>query len=156
MTQIFHMQPMIFNPLSVTSILNYAKFTNGDLLIISLKCKGYIRKILIFCVLINLNLIWKYHISHNTSKISKIIGITSRLRDFVTPNTLLIIYWPLIHPYLSYGFTMWGQAAQTYLNQILVLQTRALLLIYFALYWSHAIPLFVSSWSLPITFLQSF
>ena len=45
------MQPMIFSPLSVTSKLNYVKFTNGDLLlliiIIMLKCKGYICKILL-------------------------------------------------------------------------------------------------------------
>ena len=99
-------------------------------------------------MLIDLNLIWKYHIPLITSKISKLIGIISRLRHFVTTNTLLTLYRPLILPYLSYGFTVWVQAAQTYLNQILVLQKHALYLIYFAFYWSHAIPLFVSSWSM--------
>ena len=40
------MEAMIFNPLSVISKLNYVKLTNGDLLIIMLKCKRYICKIL--------------------------------------------------------------------------------------------------------------
>ena len=48
---------------------------------------------------------------------------------------------------------MWGHAAQTYINQILVLQKRALRLIYFTSYRSHAIPLFISSNTIPINML---
>ena len=95
-------------------------------------------------VLIDSNLSWKYHIGHITSKISKAIGIISRLRYYVPTNTLLTIYRSLIFPYLSYGIAVWGQAAQTYVSQVLALQKRALCFIYFAPYRSHAIPLFVS------------
>ena len=49
---------------------------------------------------------------------------------------------------------MWRQAPRTYLNQILVLQKSALRLTYFAPYRYHAIPLFVSSCSLPITLIH--
>lgn len=95
------------------------------LLIIMLKCKGYICKTLL-CI-DRFESYLKYHISHITSKIHiKIIGIIGRLRHFVTTNTLLTIYRPLILPYLSYCFAVWGQAAQTYLNQILVVQKHAL------------------------------
>ena len=45
------------------------------------------------------------------------------------------------------------QAPQIYLNQILVLQKRALRLIYFAPYRSSAVSLFVSSGCLPISLL---
>ena len=48
---------------------------------------------------------------------------------------------------------MRGHAAQTYINQILVLQKRALRLIYFTSYRSHAIPLFISSNTIPINML---
>ena len=77
----------------------------------------------------------------------------ARLRPFVPTSTLITLYRSLIFPHLSYGIAVWGQAAQTYLNQILFLQKRALRLIYFAPYGSHAIPLFLSSSSIPINAL---
>ena len=103
--------------------------------------------------LIDSNLTWKYHISYITSKISKTIGVIARLRHFVPSSTLLTLYRSLVSPYLLYGLTVWGQAPQIYLNQILVLQKRALRLIYFAPYRSSAVPLFVSSGCLPIGLL---
>ena len=104
-------------------------------------------------ILIDSNLTWKYHISYITSKISKTIGVIARLRHFVPSSTLLTLYRSLVSPYLLYGLTVWGQAPQIYLNQILVLQKRALRLIYFAPYRSSAVPLFVSSGCLPIGLL---
>ena len=106
-------------------------------------------------ILIDSNLTWKYHISYITSKISKTIGVIARLRHFaiVPTSTLLTLYRSLLSPYLLYGLTVWGQAPQIYHNQILVLQKRALRLIYFAPYRSSAVSLFVSSDCLPIGLL---
>ena len=84
---------------------------------------------------------WKYHIGPITSKISKTIGIFSRLRYYVPTSTLLTIYRSLVFPFLSYGILVWSQPAQTYINQVLALQKRAVRHIYFAPYRSHAIPL---------------
>ena len=81
------------------------------------------------------------------------IGVIARLRHFVPTSTLLTLYRSLLSPYLLYGVTVWGQAPQIYLNQILVLQKRALRLIYFAPYRSSAVSLFVSSGCLPIGLL---
>ena len=117
---------------------------------ISLDQKTYIKYL---GILIDSNLTWKYHISYITPKIGKIIGVIARLRHFVPSSTLLTLYRSLISPYLLYGLTVWGQAPQIYLNQILVLQKRALRLIYFAPYRSSAVPLFVSSSCLPIGLL---
>ena len=96
---------------------------------------------------------WKYHIGPITSKISKTIGIFSRLRNYVPTSTLLTIYRSLVFPFLSYGILVWSQPAQTYINQVLALQKRAVRHIYFAPYRSHAIPLFVSSNTIPVTML---
>ena len=54
-----------------------------------------------------------------SSKISKSLGIISRLRHFVPTDTLLSIYRCLIQPYITYGITVWGQAAQTNLDKLL-------------------------------------
>ena len=62
-------------------------------------------------------------------------------------------YKSLIHPYLTYGFPAWGQAGETYLNKIPILQKRALRLLFFADVRDHAIPLFLEANVLPITFL---
>ena len=94
----------------------------------------------------NSNLTWKF-ISYITSKISKTIGVIAILRHFVPSSTLLTLYRSLISPYLLYGLTV------RHLNQILVLQKRALRLIYFAPYRTSAVSLFVSSGCLPIGLL---
>ena len=73
-----------------------------------------------------------------------IIGIIASLRHFVPLNTLHQIYISLIQPYLFYGIVAWGQAAKTSKNKILILQKRALRLMFFGNYNSHAVPYFSS------------
>ena len=104
-------------------------------------------------MLIDKNLTWKYHIDYIASKISRVVGIISRLRHSVPLNTLIQIYRSLIFPYTYYGIAAWGQAAQVYLRKIFILQKRALRLMFFAGNRSHAIPLFVSANVLPLNML---
>ena len=78
---------------------------------------------------------------------------TNKTWNSVPRLVLLNIYKSLIHPYLTYGLAAWGQACKTYLNKILILQKRALRLLYFADLHDHAIPLFLEANVLPITFL---
>ena len=80
-----------------------------------------------------------------------IIGIIASLRHVVPLNTLHQIYISLIQPYLLYGIVR--QAAKTYINKILTLQKRALRLMFFGDYNSHAVPYFVSSSFLPLDLL---
>ena len=66
---------------------------------------------------------------------------------------LLNIYSSLIHPYVTYGLSAWGQACKTCLNKILILQKRALRLLYFTEWHNHAIPLSLEANMLPKTFV---
>ena len=84
---------------------------------------------------------------------SKTIGIFARLTHFLPPSVLLNIYNSLIHPYLSYGLVVWDQTSKTNLDKILLLQKRALRLIYFSNNSEHAIPLFLRSNIPPIDML---
>ena len=63
-------------------------------------------------------------------------------------------YRSLISPYLLYGLTVCDEAPPAYITQILILQKRALRLIYFAPYRSSAVPSVVSSGDLPIGLLH--
>ena len=80
-------------------------------------------------------------------------AITVGSWHFVPTSTLLKIYRSLIEPYISYGLIAWGQAANSSLNKILILQKRALRLMYFSDRRAHAIPLFVRSGVLPLNML---
>ena len=88
------------------------------------------------------------------SKISRNIGIIARLRHCIPFSTLQNLYRSLIFPYLSYGLVVWGQAAKTHLEKLLILQKRAVRLMNFANYSDHAIPLFFSSDILPLPMLH--
>ena len=81
------------------------------------------------------------------------IGIISRLRHFVPLKTLLSIYNSLISPYTSYSLIAWGQASKSHLEKLLILQKRAVRLINFLPFRTHAIPYFAQSNILPITML---
>ena len=103
--------------------------------------------------MIDNHLSWKHHINYVALIISRNIGILSKLRQFVPPKTLFGIYNSLIFPYLSYGLVAWGQAAKTHLEKLLILQKRAVRLINFAPFRSHAVPYFLHSNIMPITML---
>ena len=105
---------------------------------VSLKSKVFIKYL---GVLIDQNLSWKYHIDSIVTKISENVGLIARLRHTVPRPILLNIYNSLIHPYLTGGLAGWGQVYKTHLNKILILQKRALRLVYFADWYDHATPL---------------
>ena len=100
----------------VPSIKMWA-FNNDSKTFLPLEQKSYLKYL---GVPIDPNLNWKYHIGHITSKISKTIGIIAGLRCYVPTSVLLTIYRSLLFSCLPYGILVWGQAAQSYLNQILV------------------------------------
>ena len=56
-------------------------------------------------------------------------------------------------PYLSYGLVVWGQAPQSHLNKILLLQKRDLHMMHFSNPRAHGVPLFVSAKILPLNLL---
>ena len=100
-------------------------------------------------VIIDRHLSWKHHINYIALKISRNIGIISTLRHFVPLKTLISIYNSLISPYISYGLITWGQASKTHLEKILILQKRAVRLINFLPFRTHAIPYFAQYNILP-------
>jgi len=101
-------------------------------------------------VIIDSGLTWKSHIENISLKISKTVGIISRLRHFVPFNILLTLYRSLILPYLSYGVTIWGRASKSIINMLLILQKRVLRFMHFNNRQTHCIPLFLATNTLPV------
>ena len=135
----YHQKSLNFQP--VIKMLDYDSNQY-----IPLECKEYVKYL---GIIIDCNLNWKYHINYVTQKISKTVGIISKLRYYIPNNTLLDIYKSLISPYLTYGIV----AAKVHIQKLLVLQKRAVRLMNFKSYQDHAIPLFLSTGILPVTMI---
>ena len=80
-------------------------------------------------IIIDENLKFDAHINTLASKISKNIGIMSRVRYFLSSKQLLLLYNSLILPYLNYCAVVWGFSYDSRLLKIIRLQKRALRII---------------------------
>ena len=88
------------------------------------------------------NLTWKAHINHITTKISKGVGVLSRLSKELPYNELILIYNTILLPYLTYCCITWGFTYQTYINKILIIQKKAMRIITHSPFQCHSSPLF--------------
>ena len=80
-------------------------------------------------VIIDNKLKWSAHITYISKKISKGIGITLKARKVFNMETLLSLYHTFVYPYLSYCIHVWGKAYNTHLNDLIVLQNKAMRII---------------------------
>jgi len=93
-------------------------------------------------VLIDHHLTWGNHINMVCKKISKNIGIISKVRHYVDLETLKLIYYSLIYPYLQYGAITWGNTYKTRLNHLNVLNNKVIRIMTYSHYLTHCPPLY--------------
>ena len=53
----------------------------------------------------------------------------SKLRYYLNQNTLTMIYYGLVYPYLTYGATIWGNASKVSIDPLYIYQKKAVRLI---------------------------
>ena len=80
-------------------------------------------------VYIDQHLTWKTHINVISKKIAKSIGLTYKANFYLHQNSLLLLYYALIYPYLTYCNLIWASTYVTNLQRIYLLQKRAVRLI---------------------------
>ena len=69
---------------------------------------------------------FKYHIAYVCSRMSRNLGIISKLRYYLTLSQLKQIYYSLIHPYISYAILAWGSTYKTYIQKVHTKQNHAI------------------------------
>ncbi|XP_057305356.1 uncharacterized protein LOC130642284 [Hydractinia symbiolongicarpus] len=69
---------------------------------------------------------WHIHIDNLKVKLSRSIGILSKIRHYVSYNILTNIYHAIFSSHLTYGCQIWGHNKSTYLNRIISLQNKAI------------------------------
>ena len=93
-------------------------------------------------IILNEKLKWGPHIEHLCKKISKSSFILCKLRHYVNFNTLRMLYYSLVYPYLDYCISSWGGAPRSTLEPISILQRRIIRIITFSDFRCHTSPLF--------------
>ena len=102
-------------------------------------------------VILSANLKWNKHIEIVCNKISKSIGILSKVRHLLPLHLTRMLYISLVEPYLNYCDIVWASAdGSEILDRILIIQKRFCRLITFSNYMTHSKPLFVRLYILPI------
>ena len=71
------------------------------------------------------NINWKEHINFIAQKISKKLGLLKRLKQFLSPDLLNIVYLSLIQSQFDYCITVWGACSQYLIDRLQRLQNRA-------------------------------
>ena len=89
-------------------------------------------------LIIDEHLTWDAHIQKTSNKISRALGIMSRLKRFLPRNVLRLIYNSLILPHLQYGILIWGFKN----SRLGKLQKRAVRIMFNTKYNAHTGPLF--------------
>ena len=102
---------VIFRPYQrkLNYLVNIEMIDNCTQIPTTLQCEDHVKYL---GILLDSNLSWKFQINNVALKISRTVGVVTRLRHFVPRTTLLNIYQSLILPHLTYGLAAWGQAAK--------------------------------------------
>ena len=96
-------------------------------------------------IYIDPHLNWSSHINNLLVQIRPLSGLLYRCSKYLSAEILIILYNSLINSKLSYCLDSWGNAPQTSLNKILLLQKRILRYIFKKDFLCHTAPLFKTS-----------
>ena len=73
-------------------------------------------------------------------KLSKTVGIFSKVKYYVNADILIMLYYSLIYPFLTNGIQVWGLTYPTYLKPLTTLQKRVVRIMTFSDPRSHSEP----------------
>ena len=101
-------------------------------------------------ILIHESLDWKFHIMNIHSKLSRTIGVLSKLKCFLPLDILVYIYNAIMLPHLNYCNEIWGNTYKVHIDKLFILQKRAIRLITKSDYRCPSLPHFINQKILPI------
>ena len=107
-------------------------------------------------VTIDANLNWHEHILTITRSISKNTGILYKLKKMLSAKSLFLLYNALILPYLNYCNIVWGNCSITKINQLFLLQKKAIRICSQSNYLDHTNPIFKNHKSLKVEDIHTF
>ena len=88
---------------------------------------------------------WSHHVDSLSSKLSRAIGMISKMRHYVSETTLRSIYFGIFSSLLTYGAQIWAQFANKHVCRIQKLQNRPIRRLNFAKPRDPSSPLYKKS-----------
>ena len=101
-------------------------------------------------ILIHESLEWKHHIVNISSKLSRSIGVLSKLRNVLPSRVMVSIYNAIILPHLNYCNEIWGKTYKVHVDKLYILQKRAIQTVTNSDFRSPSIPHFVKLNIIPL------
>ena len=95
-------------------------------------------------------LTWRSHIAFIANKISKSLGIIHKASFFLNKQSLWILYFSMIYPYLQYRNLVWSNTYQTIMSRLQTLQKRIIRAINKSHFLAHTNPIFKSLYLLKL------
>lgn len=89
--------------------------------------------------------IFKAHIRHIRTKVSKTLAIINKAKQFLDQHALRTLYCSLVLPYFTYCVEVWGNNYLCSLQPLVILQKRAVRIIHKAGFLDHSNNLFIQS-----------
>ena len=80
-------------------------------------------------VYVDENLKWHSHIAGVVKVISRNIGVMGRVKHFLSPRELVLLYNTLVLPHINYCAVIWGRNYPSNIKRIMILQKRAVRII---------------------------
>ena len=65
------------------------------------------------------------HINNLARKLSKAVGILSKVKVYLNTSALCSLYYALFHCHIQYGIITWSSTYKTYLKKLATLQNKA-------------------------------
>ena len=93
-------------------------------------------------VILDNKLSWSAHIKYISKKISKSLSILKMLKSTFPCRILKSLYYSFVYPYFSYCNLIWGGAAKSHLESLVLLQKKCIRNICKVGYLDSTVPLF--------------
>ena len=88
---------------------------------------------------------WSYQVNSLSTRLSRVAGMLSKIRHYVSKATLRSIYFGIFSSLLTYGSQVWGQFSNINIRRLQQIQNKAIRIINFAPYREPVTPLYYKS-----------
>ena len=131
---------------SKTKLLLFRPINKLNLTLSNIKLNGHLltlaKSVTYLGIEIDETLSWNNQIEVLAKKLSRTNGIFSKLRYYISTETLTSIYYSLFQSYILYGSTTWCYTSQKNIVKIFILQKRCMRLMAFSEFQKHTTPIF--------------
>lgn len=93
-------------------------------------------------IILDSKLCWKTHINELSKKLGRTVGMLYKIRHQSSKHVLRSLYFSLFESHLSYALPVWGSATKVLLQNLIILQKKAIRAISFSEYHAHTSPIF--------------